>query len=266
MVGSKNFTEQVILGELLAQQIEATTDLRVSRKLNLGGTFICHQALMAGDIDTYVEYTGTALTAILKTPPSSDSHAAFQTVQDAYRQRFHLQWLPPLGFNNTFALMIRGEDAQRLGVTTITQLAEHAPRRHAGFGYEFLERADGFPGLARTYGLQFAEPPRVMDLALTYQALADRKVDVIAGDSTNGLITSLGLTVLYDDRHYFPAYQAAPILSEATIDRFPQVRDSLSALAGILSDDDMRRLNYQVDGRRRSVRDVVKEFRAAQKR
>ncbi|MBD0305123.1 MAG: ABC transporter substrate-binding protein [Nitrospiraceae bacterium] len=261
VVGSKNFTEQVILGELLAQQIEAKTDLQVSRKLNLGGTFICHQALVAGQIDTYVEYTGTALTAILNAPPSGDPDAAYRTVQEAYRERFHLQWLPPLGFNNTFAILIRDEDASKLGVRTISQLAEHASKLQAGFGYEFLERADGLRALAHTYGLRFAEPPRVMDLALTYQALADRKVDVIAGDSTNGLITSLGLAVLRDDRHYFPSYQAAPIVSEATAARLPQVRDALSALAGTITDDDMRRLNYQVDGRRRNVKEVVGEFR-----
>src|SRR5207247_1615479 len=196
VVGSKNFTEQVILGELLAQQIEARTDLRVARKLNLGGTFICHQALMAGQIGAYVEYTGTALTAILQLPPSSDSETVFRTVQEAYRTRFRLEWLPPLGFNNTFAIIIRREDADRLGVKTISQLAAHTPRLRAAFGYEFLERPDGFPGLSSSYGLRFAEAARVMDLALTYQALADRKVDVIAGGSTIGLITKVGLLVL----------------------------------------------------------------------
>jgi len=263
VVASKNFTEQVILGELLAQQIEARTDLRVIRKLNLGGTFICHQALLAGQIGAYVEYTGTALTAILQLPPSSDSEAVFRTVQEAYRARFGLEWLPPLGFNNTFAIIIRGEDADRLRVKTISQLAAHAPRWRAAFGYEFLERADGFPGLSRTYGLRFAEAPRVMDLALTYQALADRKVDVIAGDSTNGLITKLGLFVLTDDKRYFPSYQAAPVLSSAVLTRVPELREAVSALAGALTDEEMRRLNYLVDGERRSVREVVREFRAA---
>ena len=261
VVGSKNFTEQVILGELLAQQIESKTELRVSRKLNLGGTFICHQALVAGDIDMYVEYTGTALTAILKATPPGDPDASFRTVQEAYGKRFKMRWLPPLGFNNAFALMMRAEDATKWGVSTISQLAEHASRLQAGFGYEFLERADGFSGLARLYGLRFAGSPRVMDLALTYQALADRKVDVIAGDSTNGLITSLSLAVLRDDRRYFSSYQAAPVVSEATLARLPQIQKALSALAGMMTDDDMRRLNYQVDGRRRNVKEVVGEFR-----
>ena len=261
VIGSKNFTEQLILGELLAQQIEARTDLRVKRQFNLGGTFVCHQALISGQIDTYVEYTGTALTAILHAAPSTDPQEAYRTVQDAYRQRFNVEWLPPLGFTNTFAVMIRTEEAERLGIHTLSQLAEQAPRWRAAFGYEFLERADGFPGLAQTYGLRFAEPPRVMDLALTYQALADRKVDVIAGDSTNGLILALGLTVLKDDKHYFPAYQAAPVVSSKDVAKLSTLRTALSGLAGVVTDDAMRRLNYEIDGKRRDIAKVVKEFR-----
>jgi osmoprotectant transport system substrate-binding protein len=261
VIGSKNFTEQMILGELLAQQIEARTDLRVKRQFNLGGTFVCHQALVSGKIDAYVEYTGTALTAILRAPPSTDPQAAYQAVQDAYRRRFNVDWLPPLGFTNTFAIMIRREEATRLGIRTLSQLAEQAPRWRAAFGYEFLERADGFTGLAKTYGLRFTEPPRVMDLALTYQALADRKVDVIAGDSTNGLIIALGLTVLEDDKHYFPAYQAAPVVSSKAVAKFSALQAALSTLAGTVTDDDMRRLNYEVDGKRRDIAKVVREFR-----
>ena len=261
VIGSKNFTEQIILGELLAQQIEARTDLRVKRQFNLGGTFVCHQALVSMKIDTYVEYTGTALTAILHGSPSSDPQAVFGTVQEAYRSRFNVEWLPPLGFTNTFAIMIRTEEAERLGIRTLSQLAKQAPQWYAAFGYEFLERADGFTGLAKTYGLRFAEPPRVMDLALTYQALADRVVDVIAGDSTNGLIIALGLTVLEDDRHYFPAYQAAPVVSAKGDARLSTLRAALSALAGAVTDHDMRRLNYEVDGKRRDIAKVVKEFR-----
>ena len=261
VIGSKNFTEQLLLGELLAQQIEARTDLRVKRQFNLGGTFVCHQALISGQIDTYVEYTGTALTAILHAAPSTYPQEAYRTVQDAYRQRFNVEWLPPLGFTNTFAVMIRTEEAGRLGIRTLSQLAEQAPRWRAAFGYEFLERADGFPGLAQTYGLRFAEPPRVMDLALTYQALADRKVDVIAGDSTNGLILALGLTVLKDDKHYFPAYQAAPVVSSKDVAKLSTLRTALSGLAGVVTDDAMRRLNYEIDGKRRDIAKVVKEFR-----
>lgn len=262
VIGSKNFTEQIILGELLAQHIEARTDLKVKRQFNLGGTFVCHQALVSGKIDAYVEYTGTALTAILRAPPSNDPQAAYRTVQDAYRQRFNVEWLPPLGFTNTFAIMIRTEDATRLGIRTLSQLAQQAPRWHAAFGYEFLERADGFTGLAKAYGLRFAEPPRVMDLALTYQALADRKVEVIAGDSTNGLIIALGLTVLEDDKHYFPAYQAAPVVSAKAVAKLSALQAALSTLEGVVTDDDMRRLNYEIDGKRRDIAKVVREFRA----
>jgi len=265
VIGSKNFTEQVILGELLAQQIEGRTTLKAVRKLNLGGTFICHQALVAGQIGAYVEYTGTAATAILHLSPSSDPEAMFRTVQEAYRQRYGIEWLPPLGFNNTFAIIIRGEEANRLGLRTISQLARYAPQWRAGFGYEFLERADGFKGLSKAYDLRFAAQPRVMDLALTYQALADRRVDVIAGDSTNGLIPRLKLAVLLDDKRYFPSYHAAPVVSGAMLARYPEVRAALSALAGMVTDEEMRRLNYLVDGEKRDVKEVVREFRAAKK-
>jgi len=265
IIGSKNFTEQILLGELLAQQIEGTTHYQVKRLFNLGGTFVCHQALVAGTIDAYVEYTGTALTAILREPPSSNSEEVYRTVQDAYGRRFNLLWLSPLGFTNTFAIMIRAEDARRFAIHTLTQLVEHAPQWHAAFGYEFLERGDGFPGLAKAYGLRFADPPRVMDLALTYQALSDHKVDVIAGDSTNGLVAALNLTVLEDDKQYFPPYQAAPVVSRQSIARFPDLERTVSRLGGMVSDDEMRRLNYEVDGKRRDVAAVVREFRSAKK-
>jgi len=265
IIGSKNFTEQILLGELLAQQIEGTTHYQVKRLFNLGGTFVCHQALVAGTIDAYVEYTGTALTAILREPPSSNSEEVYRTVQDAYSRRFNLLWLSPLGFTNTFAIMIRAEDANRLGIRTLTQLVEHAPQWHAAFGYEFLERADGFPGLAKAYGLRFADSPRVMDLALIYQALADHRVDVIAGDSTNGLVAALDLTVLEDDKQYFPPYQAAPVVSRQSLARFPDLERTVSRLGGMVSDDEMRRLNYEVDGKRRDVAAVVREFRSAKK-
>ncbi len=261
VIGSKNFTEQVILGELLAQQIEAKTDLKVIRKLNLGGTFICHQALVAGELTAYVEYTGTALTAILESAPARKPNTVFRLVQEAYRDKFDLEWLPPLGFTNTFAILVREDVANRHGVTSISDLAKVASRWKAAFGYEFLERADGFPGLADLYGLKFAAAPVVMDLALTYQALADGRVDVIAGDSTNGLIHSLGLKILEDDKGYFPPYEAAPVVSAAALERFPELRQALTALAGSLSDEDMRRINGLVDGERWNAREVVMAFR-----
>ena len=260
VVGSKNFTEQVILGELVAQQIERTTHLEVDRKLNLGGTLVCHDALAAGQIDTYVEYTGTAFTAILKMAPSADSNHVYEAVKSAYESRFGLQWTEPLGFNNTFAIVIRKDEAQRLNLKTISDAAPYTSQWVAGFGYEFLEREDGYPGLAKAYSLRFPTPPRVMDLGLTYKAEAERQVDFIAGNSTDGLIDKLGLTVLEDDKHYFPPYDAAPIIRDAVVKRHPEVRDALRQLSGKISAEEMRRMNYAVDGDHRDVKDVVRDF------
>lgn len=260
VVGSKNFTEQVILGELLAQEIERTTHLAVERRLNLGGTFICHQALVAGQIDAYVEYTGTALTAILKDPVRTDAKQVYETVRNKYRDQFKVEWAEPLGFNNTFVIVIRGSDAEKLKLKTISDVAPYTKTWTAGFGYEFIEREDGYPGLSKLYGLHFPMPPRVMDLGLTYKALASGQVDVIAGNSTDGLIDTLHLFALEDDRHYFPPYDAVPLLREEVARKHPEVRQALAALAGKISESDMRRLNYQVDGEHRDVATVVREF------
>jgi len=260
VVGSKNFTEQVILGELLAQQIEGRTNLRVDRKLNLGGTLICHQALVAGQIDTYVEYTGTALTAVLKEPPSNDSARVYDTVRGAYKNQFGIEWTEPLGFNNTFAIIVRKADAEALKLKTISDAASQTARWTAGFGYEFIEREDGYAGLAKTYGLRFPSPPRVMDLGITYKAAAEKQVDFIAGNSTDGLIDALGLVVLEDDKHYFPPYDAVPLVRDAVVAKHPEVRQALKELAGKISEDQMRRLNYAVDGEHKDVKEVVREF------
>jgi len=260
VVGSKNFTEQVILGEMLAQQIERKTGLQVDRRLNLGGTLVCHQALTAGQIDTYVEYTGTGLTAILKEPTSSDSTHVYDAVKAAYKSRFGIDWTQPLGFNNTFAVIVRKADAERLSLKTISDAAPHTANWTAGFGYEFIERGDGYPGLAKAYNLRFSNPPRIMDLGLSYRALADHQVDFIAGNSTDGLINALGLVVLEDDKHYFPPYDAVPLVRQAIIERHPGLQDALAALGGKISEDEMRRMNYAVDGEHRNVKDVVREF------
>jgi len=260
VVGSKNFTEQVILGELIAQQIERKTHLEVERKLNLGGTLVCHDALVAGQIDTYVEYTGTALTAILKMPPLADSNQVYESVKGAYGTRFGLEWTEPLGFNNTFAIVVRKDEAQRLNLKTISDAAPYTSKWVAGFGYEFLEREDGYPGLAKAYNLRFPAPPRVMDLGLTYKAEADHQVDFIAGNSTDGLIDKFGLIVLEDDKHYFPPYDAAPIIRNAVLKKHPEVRDALRQLSGKISAEEMRRMNYAVDGDHRDVKDVVRDF------
>jgi osmoprotectant transport system substrate-binding protein len=260
VVGSKNFPEQALLGEILAQQIESQTHLRVIRKFYLAGTFICQQAILSGRIDTYVEYTGTALTAILHDPVEADSGAVFVRVQHEYAKRFHLAVLDSLGFNNTFAIVIRGEDARRLHLKTISEAARYTPRWRAGFGYEFMERPDGYDGLARAYGLDFAEPPRVLDLGLLYRALLDRQVDLVAGNSTDGLLSARDLAVLQDDKHYFPPYEAVPIVREETLARHPEVRNALDALAGKISDSDMQHMNYEVVGEHRDIAQVASEF------
>ena len=260
VIGSKNFTEQVILGELLAQQIERKTSVPVDRKLNLGGTLICHQALVAGQIDAYVEYTGTGLTAILKEPPSNDSVRVYEMVKAAYKNQFGVEWTEPLGFNNTFAIIVRKADAQSLKLKTISDAAPQTAAWVAGFGYEFIEREDGYLGLVKAYGLRFPNPPRVMDLGLTYKAVAERQVDFIAGNSTDGLIDALGLTVLDDDRHYFPPYDAVPLLRDATAMKHPEVRMAIKELGGMISAGEMRKMNYAVDGEHKDVKDVVREF------
>jgi osmoprotectant transport system substrate-binding protein len=263
VVGSKNFTEQAILGELLAQHLEAATHLKVERRFYLAGTYICQQAILAGRIDVYVEYTGTALTAILKQPAASDPQQVYERVKRQYASRFNLEVTQPLGFNNTFAIVIRGADARRLKLHTISQAAAYAPQWRAGFGYEFMERPDGYQGLVRTYGLRFAAPPRIMDLGLLYRALMEKQVDLVAGNSTDGLISALDLTVLADDRHYFPPYQAVPVIREETLARRPEVGRALAELAGKISDEEMRRLNYAVDGEHRPLNVLVEEFRQA---
>nr|NIN71419.1 ABC transporter substrate-binding protein [Gemmatimonadota bacterium]NIO31119.1 ABC transporter substrate-binding protein [Gemmatimonadota bacterium] len=247
VVASKNFTEQTILAELVAQQIERRTDIAVDRRFFLGGTFVCHRAIVSGEVDIYVEYTGTALAAILERAPVHNADSVYTTVRTEYEQRFALIWGEPLGFNNTFAILVRGDDARRLGLQTISQAAPHTPGWRAGFGYEFMEREDGFSGLAESYGLRFADTPRTMDLGLTYRALADGQVDLIAGNSTDGLIEALDLVQLRDDRSYFPPYHAAPIVRADVLERHPEIGTALDELSGLMSDDQMRRLNYLVD-------------------
>jgi len=260
VVGSKNFPEQALLGEILAQHIERRTHLRVERRFYLAGSYICHQALLARRIDTYVEYTGTALTAILHDPIEGDSAAVFDKVKQEYMQRFAFEVMPSLGFNNTFAMVIRGEDARRLHISTLTEVAQYAPHWRAGFGYEFMERPDGYPGLARVYGLQFAAPPRILDLGLLYRALLDKQVDFVAGNSTDGLLAARDLVILQDDKHYFPPYEAVPIVRKDVVDRYPEVRDAIDELAGKISDKEMQKMNYAVAGEGRDVADVAREF------
>jgi osmoprotectant transport system substrate-binding protein len=260
VIGAKNFTEQVVLGELLAQEIEAKSNLKVERRFYLAGSYICQQALVAGRIDGYVEYTGTALTAILKQPLDRDPQTVLDTVRRLYASRYGVTVGPPLGFENTFAMVIRGDDAQRLHLTTLSQAAQYTPQWRLGVGYEFEQRPDGLPGLSKAYGLRFKDAPRTMDLGLLYRALNAHQVDMIAGNSTDGPIEAFGLTVLADDKHYFPPYQAVPLVRNEALRRWPQIQTALDAISGKITADDMRAMNEAVDGQHRDPADVVREF------
>jgi len=261
VIGSKNFTEQVVLGELLSQEIEAKSNLKVERRFYLAGSYICQQAMVAGRIDAYVEYTGTALTAVLKQPLNRDPDQVLTTVRSLYKSRFNIVVAPPLGFENTFAMVVRGDDAHTLHLTTLSQAARYTPQWRLGVGYEFEQRPDGLPGLSAAYGLKFAAPPRTMDLGLLYRALNSHQVDIIAANSTDGPIQALGLTALEDDKHYFPPYQAVPLVRTEALQRWPQIQTALLALAGKITADDMRSMNEAIDGQHRDPAEVVHEFR-----
>lgn len=261
IVASKDFTEQDILGELLAQQIEDTTSLKVVRRPRLGGSFVCHQAITAGKIDAYIEYTGTAFTGILKQAVINNPQVVYEKLKQAYAQQFNLEVMPSLGFENTFAIIIRGEDAQRYNIQTLSEATQYTPQWRGGFGYEFLERADGFPGLAKTYNLKFSKSPQIMDLGLIYRALLQKQVDMVAGNSTDGQIARLGLFVLKDDKQYFPPYEATPIIRQETLKKYPQIKVAINQLTGKISADEMRQLNYLVEGELQDIKQVVRDFR-----
>lgn len=259
-IGAKDFTEQLILGELLAQEVEARGEA-VLRRFDLGGS-LAHEALVAGEIDAYVEYTGTALLAILKAPMLTDPAAVYAKVKEAYRDRYEATWGRPLGFDNTFAILVRSQDAKALKLRTVSDVARRAPRRWVlGFGQDFMSRPDGYAGFAKAYGLRPAAPPREMELALTYRALADGSVDLIAGNATDGLIARYGLTQLVDDRRYFPPYAAAPVARRASLTAHPALAEAIEALAGKVSAETMRALNDAVDNQHQSAREVVADFR-----
>ena len=256
VVGSKNFTESVILGELLAQKLERA-GCKVDRRLNMGGTFVCDSAIRSGSIDAYVEYSGTALTAILKQPSSNDRTRVDRIVRDSYARR-DLRWSPPLGFNNTFAMIVRRSDADRDSLRKISDLSRVSSKIRPGFGYEFTERPDGWPGLQQAYSLNIPSAPRTMDLGLTYKALASGEIDLIAGNSTDGLIEPLQLVILEDDRRYFPPYDAVVVSRNDIDQRCKGATAALESLRGTIDDATMRRLNYEVDGKKRDVGEVVR--------
>jgi glycine betaine/choline ABC-type transport system substrate-binding protein len=254
-VGSKNFSEQLILGEIVAQHLENRLHGHVSRKLDLGGTLLTHQAMLDGDLDVYPEYTGTALTAVLKAKPLRDPAQVLSAVRTGYSQ-WHLEWLDPLGFENTFAMVIRREPGSP---ATLTEAASAHPWR-LGVGYEFARREDGLPGLVRTYGLHLIGAPKTMDLGLIYQSLTKRQVDMVAGNSTDGVLNALPVTILADDRHYFPPYECALVVREEAEKQFPMLRAALVELSGRISGETMRRLNYELDGKHRPAREIARDF------
>ena len=264
-VGSKNFTEQVILGEIVAQHVSLRLSERVDRKLNLGGTLLAHQALVKGDLDLYPEYTGTALTAVLKRRLSSDPAAVLAKVKAEYLSRFKIHWLDPLGFNNTFAMVIRGEDARKYQIETLSDAATHANGWTLGVGYEFQQRPDGLAGLLKTYKLPLKRSPRTMDLGLLYRALEQKQVDMVAASATDGLLSVLDVKVLKDDKRYFPPYQASLAVRADALAKHPPLKRALEQLSGLFSNEIMRTLNYQVDGKHRPVSEVAMTFLRAAK-
>ncbi len=261
IIASKAFTEQDILGELLAQHIEATTNLKVDLRPRLGGTFICHQAITTGNIDGYVEYTGTSYNAILKQKVVSDPQEVFRRVKEDYDKKFDLKVMEPLGFENTYAMIVRKTDAEKYNLQNLSDAEKYAPQWRAGVEYEFMEREDGFPGLARTYNLNFARSPQQMDKGLLYRAITQNLVDIVAGYSTDGQISRLGLVVLEDNKKYFPPYEATPVFRKDTLKKYPELEKSLSQLSGKINAEEMSRLNYLVEGELRNPKEVVKEFR-----
>jgi osmoprotectant transport system permease protein len=259
IIGSKQFTEQRILGELLAQVIERSTNLKAVRKPDLGDTLVCESAMLSGDLDLYVEYTGTALTAIFKQPIILDSNEVSRIVAARYAATNRVM-APPLGFNNTYAILVRGEAARTLNLKTISDAARYTPNWRAGFGHAFIDREDGYQGLFKAYDLRFAEPPLAMDLSLTYRALADKRVDLIAGDATNGLIAKLDLFMLADDRRYFPPYHAVPVIRAETISQYPELWPVFDRLAGKVTDAEMRQMNYEAEVERKDTAAIVRDF------
>jgi len=258
VVGSKDFTESAILGEIVAQMLEAR-GVAVERNFELGGN-LPHDALLAGRIDLYPEYTGTSYTAILKHAPITDPRLVYEQVKKEYAEKFNLVVSEPLGFDNTFAILVRGAEARRLKLKTISDAVPYARNWRAGFGQDFMSRADGYPGFAKAYGLKFAEQPREMDLSLTYIALASGQVDLIAGNSTEGRIAAMDLVQLEDDRHYFPPYEAVYLVRKESLARLPALDDVLAKLTHAISTEEMRQLNYEVDANKRGQAEVVREW------
>jgi glycine betaine/choline ABC-type transport system substrate-binding protein len=258
-VGSKNFTEQVVLGEIIAQQIERRLGVETDRKLDLGGTLLAHEALRGGSIDLYPEYTGTALTAILKQTTVRDAKTAFGIVSQSYKA-WGIEWLPPLGFNDSFAMVVRSGTAREQHLRSLSDAARRPEAWRLGVGYEFTQRPDGLQGLIKAYGLRVAGDPLAMDLGLLYPALQSQKIEMAAANATDGMLAHPEFTVLEDDLHYFPPYECAIAVRADTLRRYPGLKEALTELSNRISDASMRRMNELVDVEHKSVAEVARDF------
>jgi glycine betaine/choline ABC-type transport system substrate-binding protein len=259
-VGSKNFTEQVVLGEIIAQHQENRLHQKVERSLNLGGTLLAHGALLNHEIDLYPEYTGTALTAILKDPADNDPARVLARVRSEYLDRFHVEWLDPLGIDNSFAMVIGGADARSKNLATLSDAAKITAGWSLGVGYEFQQRPDGLAALDRTYHMHWTGNPQTMDLGLLYKALEGKQVGMIAANATDGLLSKLDVKILADDQHAFPPYQVAIAAGQQRLHDTPGMREALLELSGKFTNQSMQQLNYQVDGEHRPVAQVAADF------
>ena len=259
-IGSKDFGENIVLGEMFAQLIEAKTDIKVNRKLNMGGTFVNFEAIQKGDIDIYPEYTGTGLTAQLKIDVISDPDEAYRVVSEEFQKQFKITWLKPFGFNNTYTLAVTDAVYRQYGVETYSDLAAVAQNLVFGAEHEFFNRQDGFDGLVALYGMTFKGEPKKMNVSLKYQAIGNGDMDVTDAFATDGPIRQYNLKVLRDDKGFFPPYYAAPIIRTETLNKYPELENVLNALGGLIDDAAMTELNYKIDVEGQAVEAVAKDF------
>ena len=260
-IGSKNFAEELLLGEMYARLLEHRA-LPARRKLNLGGTQIAMASILRGEIDMYPEYTGTALLTELKLAPIHDRSAVYRTVKREYERRYRMTWLDPAPMNDTQALATTAQTAQRLKLFTLSDCARLAPQLRLGAIPEFTDRPDGLPGLQKAYGGYRFASIKLFDIGLKYAALLQGQVDVVVAFGTDGQIGAYRLVVLDDDKHFFPPYQVAPVVRTDTLAKYPAIPEILNPLAKYLTDSAMRDLNWRVDGKHEEPADVAAGFLA----
>lgn len=259
-VGSKDYSENIVLGEIFAQLIEAKTDLKVIRKLNMGGTFVNFEAIKNGQIDLYPEYTGTALTAQLKMDVITDADETYRTVSEEFDKQFNIKWLKPLGFNNTYTLAVTNEIFETYRIETFSDLAAISENLVFGAEHEFFDRQDGFDGLVKTYGMKFKGEPKKMNVSLKYQAMGSGDIDVTDAFATDGQIKQYNLKVLKDDKNFFPPYYAAPIIRKEVLEKYPELEQILNSLEGLIDDETMMEMNYKIDVDNQDIKKVAEDF------